>query len=315
MRAAQINAFGDKDALQIHQVPKPVAGPGQALVEVHAASVNPFDWKLRSGQVGDITFPATLGGDFSGVIVEIGEGATQLAVGQAVYGQADAMGGQGSFAEYTPVKVSSISPKPQGVDFLNAAALPLTAVSAYQALVDTLHLQSGQKILIHGGAGGIGGFAIQLAKHLGAHVVTTAAPQDVDYVRQLGAEEVIDYTSQKFEEQIQGCDAVFDTIGGDTYIRSFTVLKSGGQIVSMLEQPNIELAEKHHVTAYRQLTRVTTQRLEAITKLVDKGVLKITIDKVYPFEQVAEALEATHTEHHRGKILLEIKVGAAGPGG
>lgn len=311
MRAAQINAYGDKDVLQFtDQAPKPHVGPGQVLVEAYAAGVNPFDYKVRSGMaqaMADLKFPATLGGDIAGVVAEVGEGVGGFEVGQEVYGQANALSGQGSFAEFVPVSATSLAAKPESIDFITAAALPLVAVSAYQALVDTLNVQPGQKVLIHGGAGGIGTCAIQIAKHLGAYVFTTASPEDLDYVRSLGADEAIDYTSQKFEDVAHDLDAVYDTVGGETYVRSFATLKAGGAIVSMIEQPNEELTTKHQVKAHAQFTKVTPERLAGVSRLVEDDKLNITIDKTYPLEQASEALEYLHSGHHRGKVVIKIK--------
>jgi alcohol dehydrogenase len=309
MRAAQITGFGGKEVITVTEdAPKPTIGEGQVLVEVHAASVNPFDWMVMSGVAGaKFDFPATLGGDLAGVVAEVGPGVEGFEVGQEVYGGANAMSGQGSFAEFAPVKATSIAPKPAGIDFVAAAALPLTAESAYQALVDTLHLSAGQKILIHGGAGGIGSLAIQLAKHLGAYVATTVSEQDKDYATQLGADEVIDYQHEKFEEKLHDYDAVYDTVGHDTYTRSFDVLKKGGHIVSMVEQVNEDLAASHEVTAIHQFTDATTERLEHITDLVEQGVLNVTVDQTYPLDQAAEALDQLHNGHHRGKIVIRVK--------
>jgi len=309
MRAAQVTGFGGTENMKVtDDAAKPTAGEGQILVEVHAASINPFDWKVLTGQAGtDLPLPATLGGDVAGVVAEVGPNVEGFEAGQEVYGQANAMSGQGSFAEFTPVKASQLGTKPHNTDFVAAAALPLTAASVYQALVDTLHLGEGQKILIHGGAGGIGSLAIQLAKHLGAYVATTASPNDVDYVKQLGADEVIDYTADKFEEKLHDYDAAYDTVGGDTYTRSFEVLKSGGQIVSMLEQPDEELAKQHGVTALHQFTAVTPERLSAITKLVEDSILTPTVDRTFPLDQAPEAMEYLHSSHHRGKVVLKVK--------
>jgi NADPH:quinone reductase-like Zn-dependent oxidoreductase len=311
MRATQINSYGDQNVMQTTtNAPKPTPDAGQVLVEVHAASVNPFDWKVRAGlmsQMTQLAFPATLGGDVAGVVAELGEGVEGFSIGQEVYGQASALSGQGSFAEFTPVKAESLARKPHNVDFITAAALPLTAVSAYQALADTLHVGQGQRVLIHGGAGGIGAMAIQLAKHLGAYVATTVSTGDTEYARELGADQVIDYTSQKFEEVVRDMDAVYDTVGSDTYARSFTVLKQDGQIVSMLEQPNQELMRTHGVTATHQSTILTPERLAKVADLADQGVLKVTIDKVFPLEQAAEALEYLRSGHHRGKVVIKVK--------
>lgn len=308
MRAAQINSFGSKDVMEVVDVAKPTVAEGEVLVEVHAAGVNPFDWKVMSGQTGmQIPFPAVLGGDVAGVVVEVGAGVEGFAPGQEVYGEANAVGGHGSFAEFTPVKATQLSTKPHSVDFVNAAALPLTATSAYQALVDTMHLGEDQKILIHGGAGGIGSLAIQLAKHLGAHVAATASADDTDYVRELGADNVIDYKNEKFEDKLHDFDAVYDTVGGETYTRSFEVLKPGGQIVSMLEQPNQELMDAYNVTATHQFTVATAERLAAVATLVDDGVLKPHVDRTFPLQDAAEALDYLSSSHHRGKVVITIK--------
>ena len=312
MKAAQLTSYGGQNSLQIKiDVDRPLPAAGQVLVAVHAAAVNPFDIKVREGlvqQMAKLELPATLGGDMAGVVAELGEGVTGFQAGQAVYGQAGGLSGQGSFAEFTPVKAESLSSKPSSIDFKTAAALPLVSVSAYQALVDHMNLQSGQKILIHGGAGGIGTMAIQLAKHLGAYVATTATGSEVDYVKNLGADEVVDYTSQDFSTILKNYDAVFDTVGGETNIKSYKVLKAGGSLVSMVEQPNEELIKQQGVQYTAQFTRVTTERLENITKLVDSGILKVHIDKTFPLDQAAEALEYLKTGHPHGKVVIEIKV-------
>jgi NADPH:quinone reductase-like Zn-dependent oxidoreductase len=281
----------------------------QVLVKVKAASVNAIDWKIREGmmqQMAPLTFPATLGGDLAGIVVKLGEGVEGFDIGQEVYGQTNPFSGTGSFAEFSPIAASNLAAKPASTDFIQTAALPLTTVSAYQALVETLNIQPGQKILIHGGAGGVGSFAVQLAKHLGAYVAATAASEDIDFVKGLGADEAIDYSSQKFEEIVQGFDAVFDTVGGETSEKSYQILKPGGQLVSMAAQPNEALAEHHGVKASAQQTRVTTDRLQKVAELVDQGVLKPAIDKVFPLEETAEAVEYIRQGHHRGKVVIKV---------
>jgi NADPH:quinone reductase-like Zn-dependent oxidoreductase len=311
MKAAQINEYGGKDVLKtVSDASKPKLEAGQILVEVRAAAVNPFDWKVREGYMKDsapLPLPATLGGDLAGVVAELGEGVSEFTVGDEVYGQANALSGQGSYAEFTPVKAESLAVKPKSVTFVTAAALPLAGVSAYQALVEHIGLKSGQKILIHGGAGGIGSYAIQLAKYMGAHVATTASQDEAEFVKGLGADEIIDYTSQKFEEILRDYDAVYDTVGGDTYARSFQVLKPGGVIVSMLEQLHEQLSKQQNVTAISQFTRVTTERLKRLADLVDRGALKVHIDKTFPLDEAADALEYIHQGHHRGKVVIKIR--------
>jgi NADPH:quinone reductase-like Zn-dependent oxidoreductase len=257
-------------------------------------------------QMAPVTFPATLGGDLAGTIVEVGEGVDGYKVGQDVYGQTNPFSGHGSFAEFTPIHAANLANKPTSVDFAQAAALPLTAVSAYQALVETLQLQKGQKILIHGGAGGVGSFAVQLAKHLGAYVATTVAPEDVEFAKSLGADEVIDFTGQKFEENLSEYDAVFDTAGGDAYQKSFVVLKQGGKIVSMVMPADEALMKEYGVTASAQFTQVTTERLQKVAVLTDQGALKPAIDKIFSLEEAADAVEYLRSGHHHGKVVIKM---------
>jgi alcohol dehydrogenase len=310
MKAAQINSYGGRDALKINgDVPKPLIADDQILVKVHAAGVNPFDYKVREGmmrQVAELTFPATLGGDVAGTVEEIGSTVTDFAVGQAVYGMAGALSGSGSFAEYVPVKASSVALKPSATDFIVSAALPLASVSAYQALVDNMHLQAGQKILIHGGAGGIGLVAIQLAKHLGAYVATTVSEADIEYAKRLGADEVIDYNHQDFSGIVKDYNAVFDMVGGEANAKSYNVLVSGGRFVSMVEKVNQELADQLNINYILEFTRVDNENLKKIAELVDKGVLGINVDKVFPIEEAAAALEYVKTGHPRGKVVIRL---------
>jgi alcohol dehydrogenase len=310
MKAAQINSYGGKEVLKtVNDAPKPKAEAGQVLVEVRAAAVNPFDWKVREGYMKDflpLQFPATLGGDLGGVVAELGEGVESFKIGDEVYGQANAAGGQGSYAEFSPVKADQLALKPKSVDFVTAAALPLASVSAYQAIVEHVNLQSGQKILIHGGAGGIGSFAIQIAKHLGAYVTTTASANDSDFVKSLGADEVIDYKTQDFSAQLKDYNAVFDTVGGETYKKSYRILKPNGVLVSMVEQDDGGLAKKFNITAIHQGTKTTTEKLTKIAELVDVGAIKANVDKVFPLEEAGEAL-AYIQGGHRGKVVIKIK--------
>ena len=311
MKAAQINNYGGKEVLQVTaNAAKPSAKDGEVLVEVYAASVNPFDITVRNGlarQMAELRFPATLGGDLAGVVSEIGKGVQGFTIGEAVYGQAGALSGQGSFAEYTPVQAVQLAAKPDRLDFASAAALPLAAVSAYQALADHINLQKGQKILIHGGAGGIGSIAIQIAKHLGAYVATTASSTDADFVKKLGADQVIDYKTQDFASIIKDYDSVYDTVGGETKAKSFTVLKPGGALVSMVGKADEELVKRYDVQYTGQFTRVTPERLSAITELVEQGAIKPIVDKVFPLDQAAEALEYLKTGQPKGKVVIQIK--------
>lgn len=311
MKAAQINAYGGSDVVKINNISPPTVSDGHLLVEIYAAGVNPVDWKIREGYMktwASLQFPATLGGDFSGIVTEVGKDVSSFAKGDEVYGQALVLSGSsGSFAEFASVNVKTVTQKPKNIPFEEAAALPLVGVSALQALVEHIGLSKDQKILIHGGAGGIGSIAIQIAKHLGAYVATTVNTNDLQFVKDLGADEVIDFKQQSFENMIHDYDAVFDTVGGETYTKSFQVLKKDGVIVSMVEQPNKELMEKYGVKAISQFTQVTSERLSKLTELVDAGVIKIHIEKEFPLDQAGEALVYQQTGHPKGKVVLKIK--------
>jgi len=312
MKALQMKQYGGIETLELNQnAPKPSARKGQVLVEVHAASINPIDWKIRAGYLKEmvpLTMPATLGGDFFGVVAGVGKSVSDLKVGDRVYGYGSALsGGSGSFAEFVSALVSTVAPAPQKANPVQAAALPLVGASALQAIQDHIKLHRGQKILIHGGGGGIGSVAIQLAKSIGAYVATTGSAADRDYVKELGADEMIDYKKEAFEERLKGFDAVFDTVGGETTAKSFRVIKKGGTLVSMLGQPDPALAQKAGVTAIGQSTHVTTEILKRLAQLIDSGAIKIHVDKVFPFEKAKEAFERLEGGHARGKVVLEIR--------
>ena len=268
MKSAQINQYGGSEVIEINQSTfEPTVSSGKVLVTIKAAGVNPADWKIREGglqQLISLQFPSTLGMDFSGVIKQVGEGVipSEFKQGDEVYGQAGVVnGGSGAFAEMALANKESIAHKPKRLSHPESAALPLVGVSAWWALVDDIGLSNGQKILIHGGAGGIGSIAIQLAKNLGAYVATTVSTNDKQFVQELGANQVIDYKTQTFEDLLHDYDAVFDTVAGETYRRSFKVLKKGGIIVSMLEPPNTELMNQYGVKAIFRFTQVNRERL------------------------------------------------------
>lgn len=310
MKAAQISEYGDASVVKINEVDKPEAGEGKVLVEVKASSLNPFDSKLREGYMKDsipLKFPATLGGDIAGVVAEVGEGVTGFAAGDKVYGQAAVVAGNsGAFAEYAVTKASQIAKSPTNLDFEEAASLPLVGVSALQALTEHINLQSGQKILIHGGSGGIGSVATQIAKHLGAYVATTAPAEAADFVKNLGADEVIDYKAQDFITLVRDYDAVFDTVGGEVFEKSLDVLKQGGVAVSMIASADEAAAKQRGVTAMTQGTKVTAERLEKLAKLVEDGVVTPQVSKVFPLDQIKEAFEFREGQSFTGKVVIKI---------
>ncbi len=314
MKSAQIKRYGSSEVIEINQMtPTPNLATGKVLVDVKVAAINPVDWKIREGymqQMIPLQFPSTLGMDFSGIIKQVGEGVSPSDFKQddEVYGQAGVTnGGSGAFAEVALANVESIAHKPNRLSHVEAAALPLVGVSAWQALIENIGLSKDQKILIHGGAGGIGSIAIQLAKKLDAYVATTASTNDKQFVEMLGADEVIDYKTQTFEDMIHDYDAVFDTVGGETYARSFRVLTKDGIIVSMLEQPNSELMRQFGVKAIFQFTQVNRERLTKLAELVDqKNNIDIHVDKTFPLDEAGKALDYQKNAHPRGKIVLAI---------
>ena len=311
-----MKGYGSSEVVEINQNAAAPNDPSdeKVLVKVKAAGVNPIDWKIREGymqQMISLQFPSTLGMDFSGTIEKVGAGVSGFNVGDdGVYGQASVTrGGSGAFAEIALANADSIAHKPKSLNHQEAAGLPLVGVSAWQALVETIGLTDGQKkILIHGGAGGIGSIAIQLVKRLGAYVATTANTNDKQFVKELGADEVIDYKTQTFEDLLpHDYDAVFDTVGGETYKRSFEVLKRGsGMIVSMLEQPNQQLMEQFGVKAIFQFTQVNRERLTKLAQWVDQNNIRVNVDRTFPLEEAGKALDYQKDVHPRGKVVLAI---------
>ena len=312
MKSAQIERYGGSEVVQINKSTPAPNDPsvGKVLVNIRAAGVNPADWKFRDGffqQMMPLQFPSTLGWDFSGVIEKVGEDVSDFKQGDEVNGQAaEITGGSGAFAEIALANADSIAHKPKALSHEEAAGLPTVGVSAWQALVETIGLTNGQKILIHGGAGGIGSIAIQLAKHLGAYVATTVRANDMQYVKELGADEIIDYQTQNFDDLLHDYDAVYDNVGGETYARSFKVVKKGGIIVSMLEQPNQQLMEQFGVRALFQLTQVNRERLTKVAQWVDQNNIRVNVEKTFLLEEVGKALEYQKDAHPRGKVVLAM---------
>ena len=315
MKSIQINRYGGSDVIEVkNSASAPNLSSGKILVNVKAAGVNPADWKIREGyfqQMAPLQFPSTLGADFSGIIKQLGEGASNsgLKQGDEVYGQASVVfsGGSGAFAELALVEKDRIAHKPKTLNHIEAAGLPTVGVSAWQGIIENIGLSRDQKILIHGGAGVIGSIAIQLAKRLGAYVATTASTNDEQFVQELGANQVIDYETENFEDILHDYDAVFDTVGGDTYKRSFKVLKKGsGMITSMLEQPNSELMNRYGVKALVQFTQANRQLLTKLAEWVDQNNIKVNIDKTFSIDEAADALDYQRDIHPRGKVVITV---------
>lgn len=311
MKAAQMTAYGDPSVMVINDVERPIAGEGQVVVDVQAASINPWDFKVRQGMAKGfmpLELPATAGGDLAGIVSSAGPGVDTevLSVGDKVYGSAGLMAGSGAFAEFAAAPVTQLAKMPSNLDFTQAAAIGLTGVSALQALAQHIGLKSGQKILIQGGTGGIGTMAIQIAKHLGAYVATTVAAEAKDFAKGLGADEVIDYKTQKFEEIIRDYDAVFDASGSDVFEKSLDVLKPGGVAVSMTAQADEAHAKERGVKAIMQSTEATTELLDQLRELVEAGVVKAYVDKTFSLDDIQEAFRVLESGGVKGKVVLTI---------
>ena len=308
MKAVRIHEYGGPEVLRYEQAPRPVAGAGEVLIRVHAAGVNPVDWKVRAGFAKDrlkYNLPFIPGWDLSGVVEAVGPGISRLKVGEEVYSRPD-IARDGSYAEYIVAKESEVARKPQSIDHVHAAAIPLAALTAWQALFDGAKLSAGQTVLIHGAAGGVGSFAVQFAKMKGARVIGTASKKNHEYLRSLGADETIDYNTTKFEDVVQNVDVVLDTITGETADRSYRVIKKGGVYVSILMPPSQEKAAAHGVRAVHTFVQASGEQLSEIAKLVDSGKLKITIEKVFPLSEARAAQELNAQGHTRGKIVLRV---------
>jgi alcohol dehydrogenase len=312
MKAVKYSNYGGIDVLElVTNADKPVIGDGQVLVEVEAASINPIDYKVRMGYMKDfvpLKFPAIIGGDFAGIVKEIRGGNPVFKPGDRVFGFAIVLnGGSGSFAEFVAANIGNTAPAPRTIDFLKAAALPLAGASAIQAIEDAIKLKKGQRILIHGGAGGIGSIAIQLAKSIGAEIATTVSGRDISFVKELGAGTVIDYYSQEFDTVIKNFDSVLDLVGGETTAKSFKVLRKGGVLVSLVGHPDEALAAKNGITAMGQMTTTDTKHLERLAALVDNGTIRIAVDKVFTLDQAREAFTHAERNHPRGKVVVTMK--------
>ena len=306
MKAAFIERYGGPDLLKYGDLPDPEAGSGEVVIDVHAASVNAADWKVRAGQYAQATFPLILGRDFSGVISTVGAGVADLKRGDAVFGVCES-GQEGAYAEKIAVKAPIVAKKPDSLSHVNAAALALTGLTALSAIEDTLRLKPGETILIQGGAGGVAGFAIQLAKHIGARVITTASAANHDYVRGLGADEIIDYKATDFTRVVTDCDAVFDTVGGEVAQRSFLALKPGGRAAFIASGAQAPKPPRDDVTSLRPPVGRARRHLERIVELLQAGAVKPPEIKLYRLSQAADAHRLSESRHFRGKLVFQVR--------
>ncbi|MCC6427898.1 MAG: NADP-dependent oxidoreductase [Phycisphaerales bacterium] len=310
MKAIRIHKFGGADQLTYEDAPKPEASVGQVLVKVHAAGVNPVDYKIRNGMFGAGKFPMTLGFDVSGTVEEVGQDASRFKAGDSVYSYLPLTAG-GGYAEYVAVPASAVAIKPNSLDHAAAAAVPLAALTAWQALFDKAGLKEGQSVLIHGAAGGVGHFAVQFAKAKGAKVLATASADHHEFLKTLGTDVIIDYKTQKFEEFAKDVDVVLDTVGGETQARSIGVIKKDGFLVSIVGQPNPAKLKEAGIRGTGFLVQPNADQLKEIAALIDGGKVKPHVTKVFPLAEAAQAHAKIEEGHTQGKIVLEVIPGSA----
>ena len=307
MKAIVIHEYGAPNVLKYEDVPRPEPKEDQILVRVVAAGVNPVDGMIRSGMFANEkrAFPVILGGDVAGVVEKVGSKITKFKAGDPVFAYVS-LDNSGGYAQYALVTEREAAPKPKSLMYVEAAAVPIVAMTAWQALVDTAKLSAGQTMLIHGGSGGVGSFAIQIAKARGAKVIATASTANQDFLKQLGADVAIDYTKQKFEDIAKDVDVVLDSIGGETLARSYGVVKKGGIIVSLVARPKESELEKHGIRGAALNVEPNSEELTEIGKLIDDKKIKVIVSQTFPLSEAMKAQEQVATGHTRGKIVLKI---------
>jgi NADPH:quinone reductase-like Zn-dependent oxidoreductase len=309
MKAVRIHAYGGPEVLTYEDVPLPSIAAEDVLIRVHAAAINPVDWKIREGYLQgfiDYQLPIILGWDVSGVVEAVGADVTTFKPGDEVYSRPD-IKRNGAYAEYIAVKASEVALKPKSVDHIHAAAVPLAGITAWHCLFESAQLAAGQRVLIHAAAGGVGSYAVQFARWKGAYVIGTASARNRDFVLGLGADEVIDYQTTRFEDGLELVDVVFDTIGGDVQERSWQVVKPGGILVSIVSPPSEEKAAAHHCRSAYVFIQPRADWLAEMARLIDAGQVKAIVETVLPLNQAVEAHKLSQGGHTRGKIVLQVR--------
>ena len=307
MKASFFRKYGGPEVFEYGDLPDPVPAAGEVVVDIHAASINAADWKMRAGQYpAKIDFPHVPGRDFSGVVAALGKGASDFKVGDAVFGVCE-VPREGSYAEKIAIRQEIVARKPEGLSHVQCTAIALTGLTALISIEETLKLKAAETILIQGGAGGVAGFAIALAKHLGARVITTASMANHSYVRSLGADQVIDYREQDFTKIVSNCDAVFDTVGGDVTTKSFAVLRPGGRLATIAAGGDAPASPRPDATSLRPKVGRDRPHLDRVGGLVAKGIVPLPAIVEYPLAEAAAAHRVSEARHLRGKLVLRVR--------
>jgi len=304
MKAIRIHEYGDASTLKLEEIPHLSIADDQILVRIHDAGVNPIDWKIRQGymrQVRPATFPITIGQDFAGEVVEVGKAVNQFAVGDNVFGFA-----QGTYAEYAAAPLCTVAAIPKSIDFATAAALPTAGLTALQIIRDIVAAKSWIRVLIHGAAGGVGSYASQIAKNLGARVIGTATGADIEYLQSLGVSEVIDYKRERFEDKAAEVDAVVDLVGGETLARSYAVVKKGGVLATTVQTVDESAAKRAGIRAVQVVMKRNAADLSELVRLVEKGALKPRLDKTMRLSEARQAQELSETGKTQGKVIPKV---------
>lgn len=299
MKSVRIHEFGNSEKLKVEETERPVPQAHEVLVKVIDAGVNPIDYKIREGYIPDKQFPLTMGQDFCGEILELGEGVTGFEEGDKVFGFAHG----GAYAEFAVARTKDIAILPVGMDEETAAAIPTAGLTAWQIVVDEAKITENMRVLIHGAAGGVGSFAVQLCNWKEAYVIANAGGNDEGYLRSLGIDEFIDYHSEKFWEKVKDVDVVIDLVGGETYRQSFEVVKPGGTVVTTVHE---EGGEKEGVNVIRTVMKRNGESLKEIADLIERGIINVKVDKVYPLKKASEAQDKIEKEHKQGKVVLRV---------
>lgn len=305
MKAIRIHEFGGPEVLKYEDIPEPEPGPDEIRIKIFAAGVNPIDWKIRRGYIGSLPLPSTMGLDVAGTVDMVGQDETSFQPGDEVFAKVAI--GKGGYAEYTVAGLAEMALKPKSIGFVESAAIPTAGLAAWQSIFDLAGLEKEQSILIHGAAGGVGTFAVQFAKWKGAYVIGTASAKNAEFLKSIGADEVIDYKSQRFEDLVGNLDVVLDTVGGDTFDRSWEVLKPGGFLVTTVANIPEGEPEKRGVRAKRVATQSDGKELAQIAAITDELKIKPVVTTVLPLEDARKAHEMSETLHTRGKIVLRIR--------